>query len=239
MIFALTFIQVFGSLMAQLLGMRTGALLTGFFGGLVSSTATTASLARKNNTESGAGDSRDMLTFLAATSAMLFEGIALVLIGTTDIHMSVLLIFLGPVFATAIMIYMQSKKLTDRRLHSENISFRILPILRLSLFIIAVLLLSKLLQNIFGKSGLMVLTFLVSLFEIHGSIIANVQLHDGGTITANFLGVLLTISIVASCLSKLFLIVTLGSPHLRVQASRSTFILFLSLLVSWLISSVI
>lgn len=47
MILALAIIQVLGSALAQYLGTRTGAILTGFFGGLISSTATTASLAKK------------------------------------------------------------------------------------------------------------------------------------------------------------------------------------------------
>ncbi|QQR80613.1 MAG: DUF4010 domain-containing protein [Deltaproteobacteria bacterium] len=46
-IFALAFIQVLGFSTSQLLGSRVGAVLSGFFGGLVSSTATTASSREK------------------------------------------------------------------------------------------------------------------------------------------------------------------------------------------------
>src|SRR5512134_1695299 len=48
LVFALSFIQVFGAVMIQLLGGRRGSIMTGFFGGLISSTATTVSLARKS-----------------------------------------------------------------------------------------------------------------------------------------------------------------------------------------------
>lgn len=235
MIFALTFIQVFGSFMVQLLGARAGAILTGFFGGLVSSTATTAALARRSKVKE-ADCTSDLVMFLSATCAMLFEGAVLVLAGTKETHSTTLLIFLGPIIATVIMIYLQSRKLVDRSTYSEDIEFKILPILKLSIFIISILFLSKLLQNIFGQNGLLVLTFLVSLFEIHGSVISNVQLHENGGINVGLLGGLLAISVVASYLSKLFLISTLGSLSLRSQAIKATLILFLSLFVSWIVS---
>ena len=234
MIFALALIQAFGSVMAQLLGAKTGAILTGFFGGLVSSTATTASLARKSKTLNNADVSVEILTFLSATCAMLFEAAALALTGAGEIHSSILIIFFGPIILTIIMIIFQSRKLSNREHESQGVSFEILPIIKISIFILLILLLSKVLQNQFGKNGLMVLTFLVSLFEIHGSIIANVQMHDRGVITVSVLGSLLSISIIASFLSKLFLITTLGSKELKAKALKSIFILFGTVFLSWL-----
>jgi uncharacterized membrane protein (DUF4010 family) len=239
MIFALAFIQAFGSLMTHLLGTRVGALLTGFFGGLVSSTATTASLARKSKNKSSMETSSEMLTFLSATAAMLFEAIALIVTGTKEFHLSVLILFMGPMLATLFMIFYQSKKVKEVFVPSEDLNFEIAPILKLSLFIIFTLALSKVLQNIFGQNGLMILTFLVSLFEIHGSIIANVQLHESGSIVASLMGVILVISVMASYTSKLFLVLTLASPSLKKQVFKSTLILFASLAASWFLSSIV
>jgi uncharacterized membrane protein (DUF4010 family) len=81
MIFALAIIQIFGSVLAKYLGTRTGAILTGFFGGLISSTATTAALARRSKVDREGRDTSEVLTFLAATGAMLFEGLVLVIMG--------------------------------------------------------------------------------------------------------------------------------------------------------------
>lgn len=236
MIFALAFIQAFGTAMVHLLGAKAGAILTGFFGGLVSSTATTASIARNSNTLNKADVSVEILTFLSATTAMLFEAVALVLAGTGEIHSSILIIFLGPISATIIMIVFQTRKLPNRQLQSQDVSFEILPILKLSIYILLILFLSKVLQSQFGQNGLMLLTFLVSLFEIHGSVIANVQMHDYGTTTVSVLGILLATSLVASYLSKLFLISTLGSKEFKTKALKSTLILFAALFLSWLSS---
>jgi uncharacterized membrane protein (DUF4010 family) len=232
MILALAVIQAFGSSMAQYLGTRTGALLTGLFGGLISSTATTASLARRSNIGKGYS-SGETLTFLSATGAMLFEGLALVITGTSQVHLSNLLIFIGPLLATLVMIFLQYKKLTDKSEQSKAPAFLILPILKLSLFIVAILSVSKLFQNLFGQNGLLVITSLVSLFEIHGSVIANVQLHELGAVSTKFLCSLLAISVVASYISKIFIIWTLGSSHLKANAIKCTVYLLLSLAASW------
>ena len=235
MVFALAFIQAFGIAMIQILGNRKGAILTGFFGGLISSTATTVSLARKSKESIKENVGKETLTFLSATLAMLIEGIVLLLVGTTDIHLSLLLIFIGPILTTALIIVLISRKLRHRRLKIEPVKLDILPLLKLAAFIIGILSLSKLLQNVFGQSGLLILTFLVSLFEIHGSVIANIQLHDADAFSVQFLGGLLTISVAASYLSKLFLIQTIGSTALRNKVFKYTAFLFLSLIVSWVI----
>jgi uncharacterized membrane protein (DUF4010 family) len=236
LILALATIQVLGSAFAQYLGTRAGAILSGFLGGLISSTATTASLARRSKLSGKDHVSGEVLTFLSATGAMLFEGLALVVTGVSDIHLSNLLIFIGPLLATLVMIFVHYRKLADRSDPSQNVSFQILTILKLSLFIVAILAISKAFQNLFGQKGLLVVTSLVSLFEIHASVIANVQLHELKTVSVSLLSSLLSISVVASYVSKLFLIWTLGSPALRSQAIKSTLFLFLSLAVSWLIS---
>lgn len=233
MILALAIIQVFGSVIAQYLGVRNGAILTGFFGGLISSTATTATLAKRSKMNTSDG-SAEVLIFLSATGAMLFEGLVLVVAGTSIVHFSHVLIFLGPIFATIGMIVMQYRKKRDHKPSSDHAAFQLLPILKLSIFIVIILSVSKIFQNLFGQNGLLVLTSLVSLFEIHGSVIANVQLHESGSVSVNLLCGLLAISVVASYLSKLFLISTLGSPGLRSHAIRSTLLLFGSLGISWL-----
>ncbi len=235
MILALAIIQALGSAMAQYLGTRTGAILTGFLGGLISSTATTASLARRSKL-GGGNSSGETLTFLSATGAMLFEGLALVITGTSEVHLSNLLIFIGPMLVTLAMIFVQYRKLKERSDLTQSTTFQILPILKLSVFIVAILSISKIFQNTFGQDSLLVITSLVSLFEIHGSVIANVQLHELGSVSINLLCSLLALSVIASYISKLFLVWTLGSPLLRVNVIKCTLFLFCSLTVSWIIS---
>ncbi len=235
MIFVLALIQILGSTAAQLVGAKAGAILTGFLGGLISSTATTAFLARQSKNLPHYTSSFGVITFLSATGAMLLEGTSLLLTGVDEVHSSLFLIFAGPILATIFMIIMESRKIIPRNLRTEQSSFKILPILKLSAFIVAILVLSKVLQNSFGQNGLIILTFLVSLFEIHGSVIANIQLHDTGAFDIQALGSLLAISIIASFVSKLFLIFALGHSELKKKVLRRTYVLILSLGISWAI----
>lgn len=229
LIFALAFVQGLGSVLITLFGTQIGAILTGFLGGLVSSTATTAALAKKSLNSANAEIRSEILTFLSATLAILIEALAITVYSTTEIHWSLLIIFSGPILSTLLMIGYQARHSTPQKLVLADTQLKILPILKLALFVLGILTLSKLLQNAFGQAGLLILTFIVSLFEIHGSVIANLQLHDSGSISVNFLGGLLAASIVASYCSKLFLVVTLGSPSLRRAVIRATLLLFLSL----------
>lgn len=232
MILALALIQAFSSALAQYLGARTGAIITGFLGGLISSTATTASLAKKSKVSSKGHNSSEVLIFLSATAAMLFEGVALLIAGTTSVHFSNLLILLGPILATTAMMFFQSRKVSEQSDPSPKKRFLISPIIKLSIFIVAILSISKIFQNLFGQSGLFVITALVSLFEIHGSVIANVQLHEQGTVSVNLLSSLIAVSVVSSYLSKLFLVWTLGSAPLKTSVLKCTLLLFVSLAFS-------
>lgn len=236
MIFALAFVQIFGLVVNRFLGARTGAFLKGFFGGLVSSTATTAALAKESK-ESKTGEcASEMMVFLSATLAMLLEAFALLGIGTSQLHLPEVFVILTPLTVTGVLIWIHSKRIDTPSFEVETSSFEITPILKLGLFIVAILILSKLLQSFFGTSGLAVLTFLVSLFEIHGSVIANVQLHESKAIGTNLLSGLLAISISASYISKLFLIYTLGSRSLAVSATKNTLVVFMALVLGWIVS---
>lgn len=236
MVFALTLIPILGSVLAYFIGAKAGVILTGFFGGLISSTATTAALARKSNLTAEEDHSSDILTFLAATTAMLIEGLFfLLMMGKDEFHFPLTLVFIGPLAASAIMIYIHSRHVPSKILKLEPPHFEALPILKLSAFILAILAFSKTLQVFFGQSGIMLFTFLVSLFEIHGSIMANIQLHEAGGFDVKMLGALLSLSIMASYLSKLFLIYRLGSLQLKTYALKATFFLFLTLALSWLV----
>lgn len=233
MVFALCFIQVFGAVMIRVLGGRQGSIMTGFFGGLVSSTATTVSIARESNEGDGEFVGKELLIFLSATAGMLVEGITLVLLSTGAVHYSLLLIFLGPFAMTAVIIIILVKKIPHRAIKTEDAEIKFLPILGLAAFIIAVLAFSKLLQSIFGESGLVVLTFLVSLFEIHGSIIVNLQLHDADVFGVTFLGGLLATSVAASYISKLVLVHSIASPALKTKITKYTILILVSLFLSW------
>jgi uncharacterized membrane protein (DUF4010 family) len=150
-------------------------------------------------------------------------------------HFSLLVLFVGPVVTTGVMILLSANNKTQSEIPVVKSQLEILPIVKLALFIIGILGISKVLVRSLGNSGLYLLTFFVSLFEIHGSFIANVQMHDNAIFGVRVLGSLLTLSMAASYLSKVFLIYTLGSAPLTKYALRFTLFVLLSLAASWVV----
>ena len=103
------------------------------------------------------------------------------------------------------------------------------------LFIFVILLVTKILQIRFGQSGIYVLTGLVSLFEIHGSMIANTQIHNQGILQLSDYGLLVAISMFAALLSKLGLVTVLAGRAFKLIVLKLTFVIWAALLIGTII----
>ena len=234
LIFALAIIQVLAEILIATLGAKIGTIMAGFLGGLISSTALTATLARQSKQHESTDPTVHGLIFLGGSLGMLVEAFAMTVLGIDVFHPELLFIFLGPFLFTLTMIaYRSRKKINYSPQIDKNFRLDIASILKITAFIVLVLALSKMLQNFFGESGLLILTFLVSLFEVHGSVIANVQLHDAGVLNLNILGSLLAISIAASYVSKLFLSFALGGTAFKKRILKFTSFILFSLAIGW------
>lgn len=234
LVLAITFIQLLGSEITKYLGQRKGSIITGFLAGLASSTATVASVARASKASSE-NTTSEILIFIAATIAMQVVCLAIILIGTTGIHYSLLILILSPIAAALVMIYVETRKSSDDHEAIKPEQFEFLHVLKLTAFIITTIIISKIAQSFLHEGGMAAITFVVSLFEMHGSIVANLQLHDAGVIQVRQLGALLTTAIVASYVSKLFMVYTLGSIELRVKVLMYTGLSLASLGLGWLL----
>lgn len=236
LILALSIIQFFGALLVRLLGLKLGVVFAGILGGFVSSTATTATLARNSKNQINKKNDTELITYLSATLAMLIEAIALLAIGSTDYHFEIYFLFLSPVATTLILLFYSLKKISlpQYTQDKQSLNFAISPILKLALFILIILALSKALQKFFGNAGLLLLTFITSLFEMHGSLIANIQLHENSSIDTTTLVNLISCTIIASYISKMFLVYSLGSDYLKKTLLNWTLIILANYSVCWL-----
>lgn len=239
LLLALSLIQVIGKVMVRFLGSRAGMLAAGFLGGLVSSTALTMSLARKSRDLTREQTSIESLSFLSATLAMALEALVLVYVGSAEFHRELWLIFLGPIVVTLLLITARWQKLPEVPMEDGKSAplLELRQILKLTVFIAAILAVSKITQNIFGNRGLEVLTFAAALFEIHGTVIANVQLHEAGAINVALLVELLFLSLAASYISKLIIVFVVGSAQLKRRVAIWTSIILVSLLASLVLTN--
>jgi uncharacterized membrane protein (DUF4010 family) len=235
LIFVLTLVQALGTLATNYLGLRLGSLVAGFLGGLMSSTLVTASVARTSRGSSHAkNNSAEVLTFLAATAAMISEGILIVLVGTEGVKLPFVLVFLGPLIATWVMILYRTRESVVRTSSVGTYVFEVYPIIKLALFIVVIIALSKAMQIYVGQAGVFTLTFLVSLFELHGSVISSLQLYNAGNLNTDSVGGLLALSMMSAFISKIILVSFLGSWSFKIQVLKCSLPLFISLAAGWL-----
>lgn len=237
LIFSLVAIQFLAEIFVIIIGKRSGKIIAGFLSGLISSTALTASLVRKSKDGSKQLKQNNVeyeLMFFSGTLAMLVEVMLLTFIGLQKIYYPLFILLAAPILTTVLIIYFKTKSTEKEQIVAEHqFEFVIMPVLKLSLFIICILALTNILQKIFGQSGLMILTFLASLFEMHGAVIANIQLHNSGSVSYSFLGSLLVLSITASYVSKIFLISFVATATLRKSLVKTIFAVLIVLFFSW------
>jgi uncharacterized membrane protein (DUF4010 family) len=173
--------------------------------------------------------------FLSATLAMLCEALLFVYLGTSEFRWQLALVFLGPILFTLLALGFLMRRHLEFPLHVENDKLIDLSgTFKLVILIMGILGLSRVVQNFAGQAGLNDLTFVVSLFEIHGSLISNTQLYEAGDLTLSSLGALLSISILASYVSKFFLVATLGGPQFKKYVGYVTAGVCVALIFSYL-----
>jgi len=234
LIFILTLLQILGAVLMNFFKGSIGGGTFGFFGGLISSTALTASLAK----QSQKGDEDDIrlvsLCYLSALFGTILEALIMVYVGLTEVLWEVFWVFSGPVIATLILLFVRVRSMQHINF-DDNDAFVVHPvsILKLGVLIAVFLALSKVLQTQIGTSGQFLLTFLTCLFELQGSIIGNVQLHEMNILDLKILGHLIAVGILASYLAKWALVMFVGSPGFKHRASKYTGILLAAHLVGW------
>lgn len=188
-------------------------------GGLLSSTATTVTLAKESHEPVGSQTLR-LAALQSAILAMLVQAAVLIRAGGIAAFELV-----GLHFAILSLITLSLIGLLWRRKPQSHPVIagteRILDIrssLKLTVFIVLILSASKLVQEWAGSQGLMILTFVISLFEVHGSLISTSQLLAAGKVDGFQYERLVEASLMASYVSKFALVATISSSGFRKKA---------------------
>lgn len=232
-IFALAFLQTLAGVVVDKLGSKAGIVLLGFLAGLVSSTATTATVARQSRDSKDEDTNAETVVLLSATLAMLCEAAVVLTISLRPPKPLLYLMFLAPILVCLGLTLTLTRRVRHMPEQLQPQGLQLKPLLKLAAFIIGILALSKFLRGSLGDAGLMFLTFGVSLFEIHGSIIANIQLANAKVIEHSTLIGLFSLSVAASFVSKMGLITILGSRALKVRIAWITLIMIVTQALSW------
>ncbi|WP_374001533.1 DUF4010 domain-containing protein [Bdellovibrio bacteriovorus] len=238
MFFALSALQVMGEVLSLWVGPKAGIVMTGFLGGLLSSTATTVTLAKESHEANGSQTLR-MAALQSAILAMLIQAAVLISAGGLEAFQLVGLHFviLGLITVALIALLWRRKSRPHPAMVGANEILDVKSSLKLTVFIVLILAASKLVQEWAGGQGLMLLTFVISLFEVHGSLISTSQLLAAGKIDGPQYERLVETSLLASYVSKFALIAMISNAGFRKRAlmTLAPAMLFLLLhLLGWI-----
>jgi uncharacterized membrane protein (DUF4010 family) len=237
LILTIAAIQFFGYISIRLFGERFGMAITGFLGGLVSSTAVFANLSNSLHFHP-----KLKLAIIASAIfsilAMLVEVMVIILVASPALFFfTIKPIFVMSVVSITIATFLlHYQKKQGHTLTSVTNPFNLLSILRTSLFIGFTLILIALAKQSIGTEGVLLVSFLGGFFEIHGISLATSLLYLDQHLTMNTARLIIYTALLASFLSKFFLLWSLTPVRFALQTSFCLFgILVSGGLTYWLI----
>lgn len=215
--FAFGLIQVLGGVLVLSFGHRHGRILSGVIGGFVSSTAFTARAARQSRTHPEESLTRAAAT-LAAQMGMIIQGAGLLFVTEPDLLVALLPVFF--VLALGCLGWL----LVLRRVPSvqigtggrPRIALHLSTQISLTVLIGGLILLTAAGKHWFGQSGATLLTAISSLFEVHGTLVANAELTRQGVLSKEQAAGLIVLGLSMANFSKVVLSLLLGARSFAV-----------------------
>lgn len=214
-------IQFAGYIAIRLFGQKLGMVITGFLGGLVSSTAVFANL-RQTLSVHPSYKLSIIASSIFAVLAMIIEVMAIVLVASP----ALLFLIIKPILVMGMMcifigMILLSIQKTKTQPYSSSLSnpLNLKSILYTSIFIAFTLILIALAKRFVGNNAIMVISFLGGLFEIHGISLATSLLYLNHNVTGLMASEILYTALFASFVSKFFLLFSLTPLRFALQTS--------------------
>ncbi|MGE4130757.1 MAG: MgtC/SapB family protein [Bdellovibrionales bacterium] len=199
-------------LLIRMLGPRKGLVLSGFLGGLVSSTAVVLTASRSSHAS-------QTVSSIAASVASISELLLIAGVLSLSLTPPLVLTVAGPLLIGGGWLVWWSFHPVDGghvkeldRLHSP---LNWAGVLRLSVLLLAILVVIAGISKFLGARATMLVTFLTGLFELHGVTLATSTLHAQGGMESETAVAAISLAMLASLVSKLFIVLSVGSGVYR------------------------
>ncbi len=200
-------IQLGGYVTIHLFGERLGISLTGFLGGLVSSTAVFAQLhdTLKRYPQS---ELAILASGLLATVAMSVDVLIIIFVASPTLLIFIIwpmiTMMLSGILLVIVLLHYQKK--TEKALTLLATPLNLISILRTSLFIGVSLFVIAMAKRIISINGILLVSFLGGLIEIHGISLATALLYLENQLIAYDARLMLYLAVLASFISKIVLL---------------------------------
>lgn len=209
-----------GYIIERLFGPKIGSMATGFFGGLVSSTAVFLNMAKLSR------QNTDKVFAAIATCALATVATLILFVGIVAFTSPNLFIAVGVPAIAAAFVMACFGILASRRAHEVEVppSINVSPldirgVLKLSLFVICLLALTATVKRYLGPAAVEASSFVSGLFELHATAFAAATLALAGELEQTNAIRALLFAAAASLVSKLIISWVVGFGRFAVIAS--------------------
>ena len=208
LVMAIATVQFGGYVAVRIWGSQIGIILTGFFGGLVSSTTVFLNLPRIVS-ESPQIIFSAVAAGLLATVGMLVESLFILSIISLPLLSSLFAPILGMILTGVLLSFI----LQRGHVHNHIISGSMNPldfkaVLRLAIFISTMLILVATAKHYLGSTAVHTLAFLAGLFEVHSTTMATATLHAHQLLILNEARSIIALAIGSSYITKFVILFT-------------------------------
>jgi uncharacterized membrane protein (DUF4010 family) len=213
-------IQFAGYVSIRLFGERFGMAIMGFMGGLISSTAVFANLAQTLYSHP-----KCTLAIIAsailANLAMLIEVVTIIFVASPALFF----VIIKPIFVMAIVslffvvCLLSYQKIKKHAASSVADPLNLSALFQTSILIAVTLILISIAKHFVGTDGVLVISFLNGLFEMHGISLATALLYLDHHLTSHTASLVIYTALLASFISKFFLLWSLTPARFALQTS--------------------
>ncbi len=200
----------------RIVGNRHGAALLGFFGGLVSSTATTLVFARNARADANLTATATLVILIANLVVTLRLGIVAVVLAPTLFVPLASMLGIGLAFGLLVVAYKWRTLTAAGELPLPEVKnpTEIRTALSFGLLYGAVLLLSAWLQDIAGSQGLYLVALASGLTDVDAITLSTLRLFNQQTLSANPAVIAIGLAILSNLIFKSGLVIAIGGKPL-------------------------
>lgn len=205
----------------RIVGQRRGALLTGLFGGIASSTATTLAFSRHGRADPALIGMAAMVILLANWMVMIRLGIEVAVVAPAMLE-PMLFILGGGALAGLVGLYFTAWRQIDGRPDAPRLEVKnpteIRTALTFGLLYALVLFASAWLSDLVGSGGVYAVALVSGLTDVDAVTLSSLRLHGLGTLTTQQTATAILIALLANILFKAGLTLSIGGYGLARRA---------------------
>jgi uncharacterized membrane protein (DUF4010 family) len=205
----------------RIVGQRRGALLTGVFGGIASSTATTLAFSRHGRADPALIGMAALVILLANWIVMFRLAVEVAVVAPAMLE-PMLVIFGGGALAGLAGLYLTAWRQLDRRPGAPTLEVKnpteIRTAVTFGLIYAGVLVASAWLSDLAGSSGLYAVALVSGLTDVDAVMLSSLRLFGLGTLSAHQTATAILLAMLANIVFKIGLTLAIGGPALARRA---------------------